>query len=219
MSRLSVQKSNSFCRYKNTEALDILSKLETDGLFSPTKPEGLIEIARDANRPDLASEVEKFIKSQRKTASKQEKKSHKQLKGAPQAAAESDMDLHLKANFEVTLSQATVLIKQVDVLEQAITAGKGCRHRVEEAMTEARQTAERLAQTLQKAQRKLESDSGSDRSSADLSPTADENKDWGELSCLCTYNNKRKYNNTSLVLGPFHPSFYLAFSPRLREKS
>ena len=162
--------------------MDILSRLETDGLFSPTKPEGLIEIAKDVHRPDLASEVEKFIKSQRKSASKEEKKSHKRPKSPPQAAAESDVDLHLKANFEVTLSQATVLIKQVDVLEQAITAGKGCRHRVEEAMKEARRTAERLAQTLQKAQRKLESDSGSDRSSGELSPTADENKEWGELN-------------------------------------
>ena len=152
--------------------MDIISKLETDGLFSPTKPEGLLEIARDIDRHDLASEVEKFIKSQGKSASEVE---HERAKSPPQAAAESVVDLHLKCNFEVALALATVLMKQVDILERAITEGKGCRHKVEEAMKDARQTAERLSQTLQKAQNEFESDSSSDRSS---SPIAD---DWGEL--------------------------------------
>ena len=174
------KKSNSFSRYKNAKALDIFSKLETGGLFSPSKPEGLIEIAKDVNRHDLVSEVEKFIKSQRKSASKEEKKA-KQLKSPLRTAAESAADLHLKSNFEVTLTQATVLMQQVDILQRAITAGKGCRRKVEEAMKEARQTAERLAETLQKAQSELETDSDSDRSSGDLSPLADETKDRGEL--------------------------------------
>ena len=162
--------------------MDILSRLEYEGLFSPAKPEGLIEIARDASRHDLASELKKFVKTQR-TASKEEEKSQKRLKGLSQAATESDMDLHLRCNFEVTLSQATVLMQNVDQLQQAITAGQGCRQRVEEAIQEARQTAERLAQTLRKMQGELESDSGSDSSSTDVSPIPDESKDWGELSC------------------------------------
>ena len=162
--------------------MDIFSKLETEGLFSPSKPEGLIEIAKDIHRHDLASEVEKFIKSQRKSASKEEKKGHKRPKSQPEAAKESAVDLHLKSNFEVTLTQATVLMQQVDILQRAITAGKGCRRKVEEAMKEARQTAERLAHTLQKAQSELEADSDSDRSSGDLTPLADgiTVSDWGE---------------------------------------
>ena len=152
-------------------------------MFSPTKPEGLIEIARDINRIDLASEVEKFIKSQkRKSASNAKKRTHKRPKSPPQAAAESDVDLRLKSTFEFTLSQATVLMQQVDMLQQAIAPGEGDRHRVKEAMKEAHQTAkklaltaETLAETLHKAQTDLDPDPVS-KSGAEL---FGETKDWG----------------------------------------
>ena len=176
--------------------MDIFAKLETEGLFSSAKPEGLIEIAKDVNRQDLATEVEKFIKSQKKSASKEDKKANRRAAENQPQAAESDADLQLKANFEVTLAQATVLIQQVDILNREIAAGKEPwhRHKVEEAIKDVRQTVNKLAQTLERAQSGLEfgssSDSGSDRSSADMSPVIeDPNKLLGEFPFVCEKNN------------------------------
>ena len=178
-----------YSRYRNATALDIFSQLEIEGLFSPTKPEGLIEVAKDVKRPDLATEVEKFIKSQKKSVSREDKKANRRAAENQPQAAESDADLHLKENLVVTLAQTTVLTQRVEILKQEITALAGKKHnrcKVEKAIKEAQQTAERLVQTLKKAQSALESgnnsDSGSDRSStADLSPTDDVDKLWGEL--------------------------------------
>ena len=151
-------------RYRDADTLDILSKLETDGVFSPNNPEGLVEVAKDIDRQDLKAMVKEFVKKQRKEKATS--------KVAPKAVMSfespvSDEELQLKAILEVTLSQAAVFVKQVDILQQAITAGtKEQRQRAAEAIRDAGYTAQTLAERLQKAQRELEPyDSGRSTSS------------------------------------------------------
>ena len=78
--------------------------------------------------------VREFVKKQKK-----EKATSKVApKTAPSFESESpvsDEELQLKAILEVTLSQAAVFVKQVDILQQAITAGtKEQRQRAAEAI-------------------------------------------------------------------------------------
>ena len=140
-------------RYKDSTALEVLSKLETEGVFGPLNPEGLQEIAKDVKRQDIVSEVKDFIK----------KRSKKAISGPSKKAAfqqtslfdDTEEDLQLKATIEVTLAQATVLMQQVEILERAVAEGKAQRHRAKEAISEAGQTAAALADRLKKAQIEL----------------------------------------------------------------
>ena len=157
-------------RYKDSTMLEVLSKLETDGAFGPSNPEGLIEIAKDIKRQDLASEVKHFIKKRSKGESKGGLSSlsaalTKKVPQPPSPALspkheyggepDSEEDLQLKATVEVTLAQATVLLQQVEKLERAVAGGKAQRQRAKEAISEAGQTAAALADRLKKARKEL----------------------------------------------------------------
>ena len=154
-------------RYGNADTLDILSKLETDCVFSPSNPEGLIEVAQDINRSDLQSMVKDFIKKRQRKAKANSKAAGKT--SAPSFESESavsEEELQLKAILEVTLSQAALFVKQVDILQQAITAGtKEQRQRAAEAINDAIRTAEALTDRLQKARGELQHSSRNSTSS------------------------------------------------------
>ena len=149
-------------RYKDASTLEVLSKLEADGVFGPSNPQGLLEITKDIKRQDLAHEVKEFIKKR----SKSERKSSVSSGGKKGAARQSflggeeqhedtEEDLQLRATIEVTLAQATVLMQQVEILERAVAGGKAQRQRAKEAIAEAGQTAAALADRLRKAQEVL----------------------------------------------------------------
>lgn len=155
-------------RYKDSTMLEVLSKLEADGVFDPSHPEGLLEIAKDIKRQDLASEVKQFIKKRSKTETKGGLSSlsaawAKKMPQTPPLSPshqyggepESEEDLQLKATIEVTLAQATVLMQQVEKLERAVAGGKAQRERAKEAISEAAQTATALADRLKKARIEL----------------------------------------------------------------
>ena len=135
-------------QYKDATVLEIFSKLETDGLFSSSNPEGLVEIARDIQRQDLVGEVKEFIKRRNKKASLASNKHFKSI-GNDWITEE---DLQLKATFEVALAQATVLMQQIERLEHALAGGKHRRQKAEQAIREAGQTATALAERLKRAQ-------------------------------------------------------------------
>ena len=147
-------------RYKASSTLEVLSRLEADGVFGPTNPQGLLEITKDIKRQDLASEVKDFIKKR----SKSEKKASGGSGGKKGANLytfqggedlnddDTEEDLQLRATIEVTLAQATVLMQQVEILERAVAEGKAQRQRAKEAIAEAGQTAAALADRLRKAQ-------------------------------------------------------------------
>ena len=145
-------------RYRDADTLDVLSRLESDGAFSPENPEGLIEVAKDIDRQDLRAMVKDFVKNWKK-----QKKDKATSKVTARAAMSfesksplSDEELQLKAILEVTLSQTAVLVKQVDILQQAITTGTDLRQRAAEAIRNARYTAQTLAEHFQRAQGELE---------------------------------------------------------------
>ena len=142
-------------RYRDADTLDILSKLEADGVFSPNNPEGLIKLAKDIGRLDLQNMVKEFVKKRQRKA-----KGSGKIEGETLTNLESpvsDEELQLKAILEVTLSQAAVFVKQVDTLQQAITAGtREQRQRAMEAIRDASCTSQALVERLQKARVELE---------------------------------------------------------------
>ena len=155
-------------RYGNADTLEVLSKLETDCVFSPSNPEGLIEVAQDINRSDLQSMVKDFIKKRQRKAKANGKAAGKTSAPSfePSESAVSEEELQLKAILEVTLSQAALFVKQVDILQQAITAGtKEQRQRAAEAINDAIRTAEALTDRLQKARGGLQHSSRNSMSS------------------------------------------------------
>lgn len=139
-------------RYRDSSTLEVLSKLEADGVFSPSNPEGLLEVAKDIKRQDLVSEVKDFMKKKR---SKKGAAAQQTLIDKNQCSDDSEEDLQLRATIEVTLAQATVLMQQVEILERAVAGGKAQRQRAKEAISEAGQTAAALADRLKKAQVEL----------------------------------------------------------------
>ena len=171
-------------RYKDSTMLEVLSKLEADGVFGPSNPEGLLEIAKDIKRQDLASEVKHFIKKRSKAEAKGGLSSlsaalTKKVSAQPSPLSpshqygceDSEEDLQLKATIEVTLAQATVLMQQLEKLERAVAGGKVQRQRAKEAISEAGQTAAALADRLKKAQTELGL-GGADKKTPTARPTA-----------------------------------------------
>ena len=153
-------------RYGNADTLEVLSKLETDCVFSPSNPEGLIEVAQDTNRSDLQSMVKDFVKKRQKKAKTNSKTAGKTAPSFESESAVSEKKLQLKVILEVTLSQAALFVKQVDILQQAITAGtKEQRQKAVEAISDAICTVEALAGRLQKARGELQHSSRNSMSS------------------------------------------------------
>jgi len=164
-------------RYGNADTLEVLSKLETDCVFTPNNPEGLIEVAKDINRLDLQNMVKDFVKKRQRKAKANDKAAGKTVPSFKTESPVSDEEeLQLKAILEVTLSQAAVFVKQVDILQQAITSGtKEQRQKAAEAIGDAICTAEALTGRLKKARGELEhSNRNSMRSSSHSSGSGEE---------------------------------------------
>ena len=164
-------------RYGNADTLEVLSKLETDCVFTPNNPEGLIEVAKDINRLDLQNMVKDFVKKRQRKAKANDKAARKTVPSFKTESPVSDEEeLQLKAILEVTLSQAAVFVKQVDILQQAITSGtKEQRQKAAEAIGDAICTAEALTGRLKKARGELEhSNRNSMRSSSHSSGSGEE---------------------------------------------
>lgn len=136
------------CReaYKECSALEVLSKLESDGMFAPARPEGLADIAKDVRRPDLVHDVRDFMKG-KKWHKKVSKLSIKEL---ALARCVSDEEMQLRGTLEVTLTQAALLMLQLDALGVAL--GKGASQAAVEAVKQAEQTATAIADRLNRTQ-------------------------------------------------------------------
>jgi len=153
-------------RYRDADTLEVLSRLETDCVFSPSNPEGLIDVAKDLGRTDLKNMVKDFVKK-RQRREKASSKTADKIVTSKSESEMSDEQLHLKAILEVTLSQAAVFVQQVDILQQAIVAGtKEQRRKAAGAIGDAGRTAQVLTARLQDAQRELEQHSSNSSTSS-----------------------------------------------------
>lgn len=160
-------------RYRDASTLDVLSKLEMCGVFSPDNPTGLIDIAtKDIQRPDLVNLVKDYKKSQRSKETKAKTKNASSVETKYSYAESSGEETaQLRATLEVTLSLVSLLEQQVDVLQRA-------------PITRA---VQELAEHLRKVQKELER--GSSRPS---SSSSEEGEYYGSIilnnmatSCLC----------------------------------
>ena len=149
-------------KYKDASTIEVLSKLETDDVFGLTNLEGLQDIARDIGRKDLEREAKEFAKRKSKTKSKR-------LQESCSSDRLSTEDILLSQTLEVIIAQMTVFMRQVEILRETIGARTSQRAKVSRTMHEASQTAEKLAGTLGKAFRELET-GGAESSESDTSP-------------------------------------------------
>lgn len=144
--------------------LDILCKLESQGIATYHNPEKLLELMKDLKRHDLAGEVKDYIKK-KKSKSYDKKTSTLRKKSSNmeeiRAEVEAESDLELRAMLEAAMVQATVLLQQIEKL-QISTSGKAVVwSAVQQVVTEAAQTSEALAERLRKAE--VRGNQGSER--------------------------------------------------------
>ena len=136
-------------------ALDVLCKLESQGIATYQNPDKLQELMKDLKRYDLAGEVKDYIKK-KKSRSNDKKTSVIKKKSSNvedvRAEVEAEYDLELRAMLEAAFVQATVLLQQIEKL-QNFTSGKAVVWSiVKQVVTEAAQTSEALADRLRRAE-------------------------------------------------------------------
>ena len=160
-------------REKRNSQLHVLCKLEAHGKFSPLEPEGLRQILEHNNCYDLANEVKNYshssiFKKARKEKEKEKEKDERwQRKGGRGRSTDisnetkelieikqhADTWKMLKDSFTVTLTQASLLLKQVELLRKAI-AHASTKEEAEAAfdiVMDAEEKADKLGWTLRKA--------------------------------------------------------------------
>jgi len=166
-------------RYRDDSTLDILSKLEMDCIFSPDNPSGLIEIAKDISRTDLVNLVKDFMKKKDKKV--KAKPLSKPERSCFRLDSSDEETTQLRATLEVTLSQASVLAQQVDILQRAIVSKE--KQTAAEANKEAGRAVKELAQYLKKVQEELERPEPSSQRSS----TSSEEYELGERHSCGTF--------------------------------
>ena len=159
-------------RYRDASNLDVLSKLEMCGVFSPSDPAGLIHVAEDIDRPDLVNLVEDFMKNQ-KTKSKGKKSKRKSANKVEKTNELCDKEMALvRPPVEVTLSQTSELALLVDTLKQAVESRE--RQKATEASQEAGRVVNKLDEHLEKVREALKSRFSPQSSSSSCSSTGED---------------------------------------------
>ena len=118
--------------------LTVLAQMESQGLFSASKPERFADILRDINRLDLAKQVTKITKRKKNQRDTVEQSQEQQL-----------LQITLAANLEVTLLQSKILLEQVERLRQVVIDAN--EKRIGEIVGDAKESVERLKRTLDHA--------------------------------------------------------------------
>ena len=141
-------------RYRDASNLDVLSKLEMCGVFSPSDPAGLIDVAKDINRSDLVNLVKDFMKNQKSKGN--EKKSKRKSANKVEKTNElCDEEMaRLRREVEMTLSQTSALAPHMDTLQRAVESRE--RLKATEASQETGTVVNKLVEHLQKVQEALE---------------------------------------------------------------
>ena len=131
---------------KRATALEILSHLETEEIFSVHSPNLLAEVLRNADRPDLAKETEKYLKQ---LSTKADKFKSKKTSQKPKFLTAKDATL--KARFDYILLLATSLIKELENLREALADEEDHNEDSQELVKQCEQSAAKLERELRKA--------------------------------------------------------------------
>jgi hypothetical protein len=149
--------------------LDILCKLESNGIATSSNPDKLLELMKDLKRQDLVSEVKDFIKKKKSRHFGSGDKKSPSL-GRKQklivAELDDDDDLILRSTLEAALVQATVLLQHMELLQTAMSSSKVKKDKVKDIVTEAAQTSEALAERLRRAEVRVHQQDQDQRSSS-----------------------------------------------------
>ena len=120
--------------FKGKPPLTVLAQMESQGLFSASKPERFAEVLKDINRMDLMKQVTKNTKRK---------------KNRVDAQSDEYLNITLAANLEVTLLQSKILLEQVERLGEVVFEAN--ERRIGEIVGDAKKSAEKLRRTLEHA--------------------------------------------------------------------
>ena len=113
--------------FRNPQTLDVLAVLEQANVFGPTRPEGLLEILeKDLKNRQLANLVKVFIRNRNKKLQDYgdgDDDGGRYVKQGERPEMESDS--RLKMCYKMATSQANVLVRHLEALRVATTAGDG----------------------------------------------------------------------------------------------
>ena len=123
-------------QFRGKPPLTVLAQMESQGLFSASKPERFADILRDINRLDLAKQVTKITKRKKNQRDTVEQ-------------SQEQLQITLAANLEVTLLQSKILLEQVERLRQVVIDAN--EKRIGEIVGDAKESAERLKRALDHA--------------------------------------------------------------------
>lgn len=136
----------------SASCLDILCKLESNGIATSSNSDKLLELMKDLKRHDLANEVKDFFKKKKSKLSDKKSSSLGRKQKQVVTDLDEDDDLILRSTLEAALVQATVLLQHMEVLQSSISCSKVRKEQVKEIVTEAAQTSEALAERLRRAE-------------------------------------------------------------------
>ena len=109
--------------FRNPETLEVLAVLEQAEVFSPARPEGLLDILeKDLKNRQLANLVKSFIRNKNKKSVRDDNYGRAAKSGGPSEDPEAEDDSRLRMCYKMAISQANVLVMHLEALRVA-TAG------------------------------------------------------------------------------------------------
>ena len=100
---------------KDVTGIDLLARLECLGVFSQKNIDGLKNIAKDINRPDLKGEVKDYKKNAKTSTSKQSKKTPQKI-STPSAERQE-----LEGTYELLVKKLSSLEKNLSELQETLS--------------------------------------------------------------------------------------------------
>ena len=138
---------------KRATALELLSHLETEDVFSVYAPNTFVDILRHLERFDLAKEAEKYLKQTEKyfkqLSTKADKLKSKKTSQKPMFLTAEDAAL--KARFDCILLQATLQVEELEKLRVDLAAKDEQNQDSQELLKQCEESAAKLKCELRKA--------------------------------------------------------------------
>lgn len=143
---------NKRYQLKDADGFDVFDALECANVFSPSAPEGLLEVIELTGNKQIANTVKDFIKKRKKSPG-----GRRPAAPAPpeETGAQTD-SVHLRMCYKVVQGQVNVLLQQIEVIRQAVWAGsqdEDGKYRAHMALEKISKTASDLVENLQDARK------------------------------------------------------------------